>query len=85
MNQSNPVSRLPGFYPIDKLYKLDLNLWWDGNVPGITNNGNDPALLALATLETLNVDDDFLSQLKGAYSACNFFFDRNIEKEETVG
>ncbi len=45
----------------------------------IDNNGNDPALLALSTLETLNVDEDFLSKLKRAYSICNYFFDENIE------
>jgi hypothetical protein len=37
----------------------------DGNVPDIIYNGNDHALLALLTLEELNVDDDFLPQLKG--------------------
>jgi hypothetical protein len=73
------VCRRPDFHPIDKLYKPDLNLPWDGNVPDIIDNGNDPTLLALSTLETLNVDDDFLSQLKGAYSACNFS-DENIKR-----
>ncbi len=33
---------------------------------------NEPALLALST-EELNVDVDFLTQLKEAYSSCNFF------------
>jgi hypothetical protein len=28
---------------------------------GIDTHGNDPALLALSTLEILNLDDDFLS------------------------
>ena len=32
----------------------------------INTYGNDPVLLALSTLEILNVDDDFLSKLKGA-------------------
>ncbi len=48
----------------------------------IIYNGNDPALLALSLLETLNVDDDFLSQLKGAYSTCNFFSEGNIERRK---
>ena len=33
-------------------------------MPDIDTNGNGPALLALSTLEALNVDDDFLSNLK---------------------
>ncbi len=32
---------------------------------GIDTNGNEPVLLALSTLEDLNVDDDFLFNLKG--------------------
>jgi len=44
----------------------------------IIYNGNDPALLAQTTFQSLNVDDDFLSQLKGAYSSCNYFSDENI-------
>ena len=44
----------------------------------IIYNGNDPALLALPTFQSLNVDDDFLSKLKEAYSSCNYFFDENI-------
>ncbi len=47
-------------------------------MPDIIYNGNDPALLALATFQLLNVDDDFLSQLNGAYSSCNYFSDYNI-------
>ncbi len=48
----------------------------------IIYNGNDSALPALSTLESLNVDDDFLSQLKDAYSSCNFFSDENIERRK---
>ncbi len=51
-------------------------------MPDISNNGNDHALQAQSTLEKLNVDDDFLSQLKGAYSACNFFSNENIERRK---
>jgi hypothetical protein len=36
----------------------------------------DPPLLALSIIE-LNVDDDFLSQLKGGYSSCSNFSDEN--------
>ncbi len=82
LNEVDPVSRRPDFHQIDKLYSLDLNLWWDGNLPDIIYNGNDPVLLALLTLETLNVDYDFVSQLKGAYSTCNFFSDGNIERRK---
>ncbi len=76
------MSRRPDFYQIDNLYMPELNLWWDGNVPGIISNGNDPALLALSTLESLNVDEDFLSQLKGAYSICNFFSNETLERRK---
>jgi hypothetical protein len=30
----------------------------------------------------LNVEDDFLSQLKGAYSSCNEFFNENIGRRK---
>jgi hypothetical protein len=66
LSEANPVSRRPDFHQIDKVYRLESNLWWDGNVPTLIYNGKDPALLALPTLKSLNVDDDFLSQLKGA-------------------
>jgi hypothetical protein len=49
-------------------------------VPYIDTNGNALALLALSTLEILNVDDDFLSKLKGAHSSCNDFCNENIER-----
>jgi len=42
--------------------------------------GNDPALQALSILEALNVDDDFLSNLKGAYSNCVNFSNDNNER-----
>jgi hypothetical protein len=38
--------------------------------------------LALTTFQELNVDDDFMSQLKGAYSSCNYFFDENIGRRK---
>ena len=41
-------------------------------MPGIIYNGSDPTLLALTKFQSLNVDDDFMSQLKGAYSSCIF-------------
>jgi hypothetical protein len=47
--------------------------------------GNDPVLLTLSTFELLDVDDDFLSQLKGAYSSCKYFFDENIDKRKSFG
>jgi hypothetical protein len=58
LNEADPVSRRPDFLQID-LYAPRDNLWWDGNVPYIIYNGNDPALLALATFQSWNVDDDF--------------------------
>ena len=51
-------------------------------MPGIIYNGNDLALLAMTTFQTLNVDDDFLSQLKGAYPSCNYLFDENIGRKK---
>ncbi len=53
LNDADPVSRRPDFYTIDKLYKPDLNLWWDGNVLDIIDNGSDHALLALSTLRNI--------------------------------
>ena len=49
----------------------------------IDTNGNDPSLLALSTLESSNVDDDFLSNLKGAYSPCAYFSNDNNERRLT--
>jgi hypothetical protein len=49
----------------------------------IVYNGKDAALLAQVTFQSLNVDDDFWSQLKGAYSSCNYFSNEK-EEEETV-
>ena len=46
----------------------------------IDTNGNGPALLALSTLESLNVDNDFLSNLKSAYSICAYFSNDNNER-----
>ena len=65
LNEADPVSRRPDFLQID-LYRSEDILWWNGNVLDIINNGNDPALHALTRFQSLNVDDDFLSQLKGA-------------------
>ena len=67
LNQADPVSRRPDFLQID-MYRPKDSLWWDGNMPDITYKSNDPELLALTTYQSLNVDDVFLSQLKGAYS-----------------
>jgi hypothetical protein len=64
LNEADPVSRRPDFLPIDNMYMPDESLWWDGKVPDIDTNGNGPALLALSTLKALNIDDDFLSNLK---------------------
>ena len=60
--------------------KPDESLWWDGKVFDIDTNGNGPALLTQSTLEALNVDDDFLSNLKGAYSTLAYFDNESIEK-----
>ncbi len=65
LNEADPVSRRPDFLQL-YMYKPEDSLWWDGNVPNIINNGSDPAFLTLTTFQELNVDDDFLPQLKGA-------------------
>ena len=80
LNEADPVSRRPDLLPIDNLYMPDENLLWDGKVPDIDTNGNVPALLALSTLKSLNDDDDFLSNLKGAYSNCAYFSNDNNER-----
>ncbi len=49
-------------------------------MPDVDTNGNDLALLALSTLEILNVDDDFLSKLKGTYSTRTYFCNKNIKR-----
>jgi hypothetical protein len=77
LNEADLVSRRPDFLPINNMYKPDESLWWDGKVLDTDTNGNSHALLALSTLESLNVDDDFLSNLKGAYSTCDYFSNDN--------
>ena len=74
------MSRRPDFLPIDNLYKLDESLSWDVKVLDIDTHSNGLALLALSTLEALNVDGYFLSNLKGAYSTCVSFSNGNVEK-----
>jgi len=80
LNEIDPVTRLPDFLPIDNMFKPDESLWWDGKVSDIDTNGNGLALLALSTLEVLNVDDDFMSNLKGTYSTCAYFSNDNNER-----
>ena len=80
LNEAGPVSRRPDFFPIDNLYMPDESLSWDGKVLDIDTNDNGPALLTLSALEALNVDDDFLSILKGAYSTCAYFSNNNNER-----
>jgi hypothetical protein len=70
LNEADLMSRRPNFLQLD-VYRPEDSLWWDGNVPDIIYNGSDPVLLALTPFQELNVDDDFMSQLKGAYSSCN--------------
>ena len=49
-------------------------------MPDIDFDGNEASLLALSTFEILNVDDDFLSKLRGANSSCNHFSNENIKR-----
>ena len=55
---------------------------WDGDVHGIESSGSYPELLALSTLESLNVDDDFLSKLKGAYASYSHFSNEDIDQRK---
>jgi hypothetical protein len=80
LNEAGPVSRRPDFLPIDNLYKPGESPSWDEKVADINSNCNGPALLALSTLEALNVGDDFLSNLKGAYSTCAYFSNDNNKR-----
>ena len=80
LNEADPVSRRPDFLPVDNLRGPDESLWWDRNVHDIDTNGKDPSLLALSILLIFNVDDNFLSKLKGSYSFCNYLSNENIEK-----
>ena len=52
-------------------------------MPAIIYNGSDPTLLAMIAFQSLIVDDDFLSQLKGAYSSCTYFSNDNIGRRKT--
>ena len=52
-------------------------------MPDIDTNGNGPALSALSTSKALHVDDDFLSNLKGAYSTCAYFSNDNNVRRST--
>jgi len=58
LNEADPVFRRLDFLQFD-MYRPNDSLWWDGNVPDNIYNGMDPALLALTTFQSLNVDDDF--------------------------
>ena len=80
LNEADPLSRRPDLLPIDNMYMLDERLWWDGKLSHIDTNGNDLALPTLSTLEALNVDDDFLSILKGAYFTSSYFSNDNNER-----
>ena len=73
VNEVDPVSRCPDFFPVDNMLRPYESLWWDGNVPHIDTNSNDLALFALPTLESLNIAIDFLSELKGPYTSCIYF------------
>ena len=80
LKEADPVSRRPDFLPIDhdKLYNTQENSWWDGEVFYVIYNGSEPALLEISTKE-LNVDVDFLTKLKEAYSSCNYLQRRNVQ------
>ena len=73
LNEADPVSRRPDLLPINdtKLFITQESLWCYVEVLGVISNGNEPTLLSLST-EELNVDVDFLTQLKEAYSSCNY-------------
>jgi hypothetical protein len=64
------------------MYRPEDSLWWDGYIPDIIYNSNDPALLSLTTFQSLNVDDGFLSQLKGVHSSCNYFSRENVGRRK---
>jgi hypothetical protein len=80
LNEADPVSQRPVFLPFDNMYMLDESLWWDGKVPDIDTNVNGPKFSALESLEASNVNDDFLSNLKGACFTCAYFSNENIER-----
>ena len=80
LNEADPVSRRPDFLRILNLSMPNDSLWWDEKVSNINTNGNGLALLVLSTLEALSVDDDFLSNLKGAYSTCAYFSNDSSER-----
>jgi len=80
LNEASLLDRRPDFLPVDILRKSDESLWWDENGLDINTNGNDPVIFELSKLEIINVDDDFMSKLEGAYSSCNYFSNEKIER-----
>jgi hypothetical protein len=80
LNEVDPVSRGPNFLPIDNMYMPYMRVFGGiQKVIDIDTHGNGLALLALSTLEALNVDDDFLSNLKETFSTCAYFSNDNNE------
>ena len=65
LNEADPVCQRPDFLHAYNMYMPYESLRWDGKVHDIDTNVNGPALLTMSTLEVLNVDDDFLPNVKG--------------------
>jgi len=80
LSETGLVSRRLDFLSIDNMYMPDESPWWDGKLPYNDTNGTGCELLKLPTLESLIVDDDFLSKLKGDYSSCTYLCVENIDR-----
>ena len=78
VNVPDPVSRRPAFFhPDDVQMHMPAEmfaLWLNDEVPNMCYQNNDTTLLVLLA-DTISADDDFLSQLKSAYSSCPYFSD----------
>ena len=88
VNEADAVSRRPNFFHPDDVHlhmpAEILALWWEGNVPDLCYQNNDTALLVLSA-NIVSVDDDFLTQLKSAYSSCPYFSDEIKARWESHG
>ena len=56
------------------------DLRWDGNIPDLCFQSNDAALIILSA-DTASVDDDFLTNLKIAYSSCSYLYDESTRRK----
>jgi len=81
VTEADVVSLRPGFFHPDDVHLRRLiemfALRWDRNVHDLCCQDNYDASLVISA-DTISVDDDFLTKLKNAHSACSHLFDEKI-------